>query len=233
VRLLARLAEEDGSVQKDALDALKGFRADYPDGFEVVASSKLLADAQGRAGNRAEAQKVWEDLAARQDVPKGVVHEASLEVVRYLIDGKKYDQARSRLAKVTLPARDPLLPRAQVYGAECQIEKEKYADADKVLKAVLAGGADVRLKARASNRLADSYRLQKRAEDAFWQYLWVDVLYNQDAEEHARALYHLSKLFREVRHDDARAGQCRERLLKGERFGGLEYQKRTKGEKER
>ena len=42
---------------------------------------------------------------------------------------------------------------------------------------------------------------------AFWEYLRVDVLYNTDRYEHARALFHLSRLFREVKKDGDRADQ--------------------------
>ena len=63
-------------------------------------------------------------------------------------------------------------------------------------------------------------------ENAFWKYLWVDVLYYQDKTEHARALYNLSKLFDQVKKDEARAKECRNRLKEKE-FNGLDYQQRV------
>jgi hypothetical protein len=87
------------------------------------------------------------------------------------------------------------------------------------------------IKALAANTLGDYYRETGKQEDAFWQYLWVDIVYNQDKHEQAKALYHLSKLFDHVKGDAARAVACRERLLKDKEFSGLEYQKLAAKEK--
>jgi nitroimidazol reductase NimA-like FMN-containing flavoprotein (pyridoxamine 5'-phosphate oxidase superfamily) len=58
----------------------------------------------------------------------------------------------------------------------------------------------------------------------------VDQVYNTDKNEHARALYHLWKLFAQVKNDAARAEGCKERLLKDKDFAGLDYQKRAERE---
>ena len=69
-----------------------------------------------------------------------------------------------------------------------------------------------------------------RLEDALWAYLWVDVVYHQNRQEHAKALYHLYKLFKD-RQDEAKAKQCKERLEKDKQFAGLEYQRLAGAEK--
>ena len=51
----------------------------------------------------------------------------------------------------------------------------------------------------------------------------MDVVYNEDKHEHAKALYYLSKLFVEVKNDPVRAQECRDRLL-GKEFLGQEFQ---------
>jgi hypothetical protein len=53
----------------------------------------------------------------------------------------------------------------------------------------------------------------------------VDVVYNQDRVQHAKALYHLWDLFSKEG-DASRAQECREALMAPE-FAGLEYQKRV------
>src|SRR5262249_10110395 len=60
---------------------------------------------------------------------------------------------------------------------------------------------------------------------------WVDVLYNQKKSEHAKALYHLSKLFKD-RQDEKKAKDCRDRLEKDKAFAGSEYQRLIVNEKE-
>jgi hypothetical protein len=85
------------------------------------------------------------------------------------------------------------------------------------------------VRAAAHNLLGDYYLAKGQPEPAFWEYLYVDTLYTQDRDEHAKALYHLSTLFDKVKRDPARAKQCSERL-KDKQFAGTLYQRRAAGE---
>jgi hypothetical protein len=102
------------------------------------------------------------------------------------------------------------------------------------LKAAVAGAGDDHLKALAYNALGDYYLQNKQPDEAFWQYLRVDAVYNQDREEHARALYHLWKLFETVRADQPRSNESLQRL-EDKALAGTDYQaralKETKGTK--
>ena len=100
--------------------------------------------------------------------------------------------------------------------------------AEKELRTILAGTDDKSVKALAHNTLGDYYTKLKQDEDAFWEYLRVDTLFGEaDRNEHARALYHLIRLFREVKKDADRSLQVEELLTKDQRFSGLEYQKKA------
>jgi len=84
------------------------------------------------------------------------------------------------------------------------------------------------VRAAAHNGLGDYYREKGQVEEAFWHYLRVDVLYSQDLEEQARALYWLSKLYEKKAFegragDPERAKNCRDRLLDA-RFAKTEFQ---------
>jgi len=59
--------------------------------------------------------------------------------------------------------------------------------------------------------------------DAMWDYLWVDVIYNQDREATARALYHLIGVFIALGDKD-KADQTRDRLKK--EYGDTRYGRR-------
>ena len=78
--------------------------------------------------------------------------------------------------------------------------------------------------------LGDYYRIKKQDEEALWEYLKVDALYSQEKEEHAKALYWLSRLFESVQGSKIRAGQCLDRLL-DKTYAGTEYQRKVLGEK--
>ncbi len=228
-RLLARRAEADPSQVDQAVKELSKFIEENPNAWQLTEAARLLGQQYEAAGKKAEAAKVYEDLVARNDLPKEARQEFDFLLARALIQGGKHAQAQARLEKMAkeLPAADPNSGRVQVYLAECQAAAGKYPDAEKGLRAVLDGQADYAVKGMAANTLADCYRLSGKPEEAMWEYLWVDQVYNQDKGEHARALYHLSKLFDSVKHDAARAQACRDRLLKEKDFIGQEFQKRA------
>jgi hypothetical protein len=232
-RLLARRSEEDPTQLEPAIKALNAFLKDHSDGWQIGQAGQILGRLQENNGDFAGAQKTYETMAKNADLPKEMRLDFEMLEVRGLLRVNKHAQAEEKLKKmaVSLPANDPNAVKLQVYLAECQVVAKKYEGAEAKLKAVLAGDADPMVKALAANTLGDYYRETGKPEDAFWQYLWVDVVYNQDKHEQAKALYYLSKLFDQVKGDAARAVACRERLLKDKEFTGLEFQKLAAKEK--
>ncbi len=79
----------------------------------------------------------------------------------------------------------------------------------------------------AYNLLGDYYSRKGQAEEAFWNYLRVDAMYNEDIEEQAKALYRLTTLFDKVKKDPIRGKEYADRL-QGTRFAGTTYQKLAK-----
>jgi predicted negative regulator of RcsB-dependent stress response len=153
--------------------------------------------------------------------------------VQGLIRANKHAQAQTKLEKMAreiLPT-DPQAARVQVHLAQCQVVAKNFGPAEAKLKELVGANIDGGVKGLVYNTLGDICQETKRPDDAFWNYLWVDVVYNQDKHEQAKALYNLAKLFSEVRNDPARAQQCRERLLHDKDFQGLAYQKLAAKEK--
>jgi hypothetical protein len=184
---------------------------------------------QEQKKDSAAALATYEEAADNAATPQEVRNQFALMAVRYLLRQKKHNEALRRAKKVeaSLSRDDPQAPRARVYAAACQTALNQLEGVEKQLKQVLQSGAENDVRAMACNTLGDYYRAKKQPDDAFWQYLWVDVYYNQDREEVARALYHLSKLFVEVRKDTVRSKACRDRLCDETQFGGLEYHKQA------
>jgi hypothetical protein len=225
-RLLAAQADEGTEPADPAIKALVQFKAEHPNSWEIVPCTRLLGRLQAGKGDLAAAQKTYEAAANRTDVPPEFRQECQLRVVEALLAARQHAEAEKRLQGLAggLAKDDPQAARVQVYLAKCQIVAGKGAEAEAQLRAILGGAADGLTKGPACNTLAEYYRQGNRPEDAFWLYLWVDVLYNQDREAHAEALYHLSKLFQQVKNDAARAQECQERLAQGKEFVGSKYQ---------
>ena len=111
--------------------------------------------------------------------------EFGLLVVRYLLRKNKHTEAatRARAVQEGLAADDPLAMRLKVYLAACDVAARKFDAVEKDLKAVLDSNADNDVKALARNTLGDYFRASGEGDKAFWEYIWVDVHYNQDREE--------------------------------------------------
>jgi lipopolysaccharide biosynthesis regulator YciM len=112
-----------------------------------------------------------------------------------------------------IPADDPQAVRVQIYLAHCLGASGKLPEAVTQLEGLIAKTPEKDLKALAYNALGDCYRSNGRNKDALWPYLWVDVIYHHDKEEHLRAMEQLAKIFDE-QGDKARAKQYRDRLKK-------------------
>lgn len=229
---LVWLAEEEPDRLDAAIKELQQFQADHPDGWQTIPAAQLLASLQERKGDTAAAQKTYEALAERADIPPELRKQTELLVVQALIDAEKYPAAKTKLEALQkgLAADDPAAVRVKIYLADCQAATGKADAAQKEIEALMAKTEDPEVLGLARNTLGDSYRRQggpKNLEAAFWQYLWVDVLYSQDRQQHARALWNLSKMFKEVKLDDTRAEECLARLANDKKFAGLEYQKKA------
>lgn len=231
-RLLARLAEDDPTQLDPAIQALQKFQTNHATAWQTSEAAKTVARLLEKKGDLAGAQKIYANLAGRKDIPKEVRQQADLLVCKALIDNNQHAAAEQKLQDLSkgLPADDPQALRVQVYLADCLSVSGKANDAEKQLQTIIGKATEPDVLALAYNTLGDCYRRQATPADldkAFWQYLWVDVKYNQDRQEHARALYQLSKLFEQVRKDATRAGECRKRLVEDKQFAGSEYQKRA------
>ena len=124
----------------------------------------------------------------------------------------------------------PLQTFLDICLVQSQIGQNNLTQAELQLLGVLKVATDPTQRAVAHNLLGDYWLQKGKPEDAFWHYLRVDVLYHQDREEHAKALYQLSKLFDKPKSDLSRAEECRKRLLSSE-FDGTIAQRRAKEEK--
>jgi tetratricopeptide (TPR) repeat protein len=222
--LLVKLAETEPARLDEARNTLVAFKDKYTKNWEYPRVMQILARIQESQGKYDDARRTFEEMASRPELPDELRGQANFALVRMLLRAGQFEPAESRLQDLEKIVKEPAdTARLQVYKVELQVKKGQPGDAEKQLKTILGGPVDD-AKAHAANVLGDFYQAAKRHEDALWQYLWVDVLYNKDPDEHARALFHLSKLFKDVRNDDTLAKKAREKLLDPQ-FAGSEYQR--------
>jgi tetratricopeptide (TPR) repeat protein len=228
----ALLAQDNPAMTADAIKALAAYKRAYPSGWEIVPALKQLGQLQEASGQVDEARKTYEELADLPGVPKEMKQESDLLVARLYLRGGKYAEAEKRLEGLSkaLGRDDPQRAFIMAYLADSQMGQGNLKQAEAQLREAIRSSSNPRLRGLAYNLLGDYYVKAGKPDEAFWQYLRVDVMYNEDVEEQARALYHLRTLFDKVKRDPIRARECANRLL-DKRFAGTLYQRRAKDEK--
>jgi len=227
-----RLAKDDPKKADDAIKALTDYKAANKGGWEIVPCVRTLTALLEQKGDIKAAKDAYEELAGNDALPPEVRLAGNLKAVKLLMRAGDYKGAQGKLEAVAgdLKADDPQRAYVTVYLAQSRMAQNKLDKAvEDDLKAVAAGGDDG-AKGLAHNALGEYYERSQKPDEAFWHYLRVDVLYNQDREEDARALYHLWKLFGEARKDPVKSQQCYDRLV-SPAFAGTEYQARALEEK--
>ncbi|HZY85157.1 MAG TPA: hypothetical protein VFE78_10030 [Gemmataceae bacterium] len=229
--VLARQAEDDSSKLDAAVAALNAYQKDFSTGWEVVPCLKLLAKLQEDKGDAAGALETYKSLATVPGVPPALQQESTVLVARLLLRGGKPAEAEAALKglEAKLSTTDPQRASVVVFLAQSRLAQGQLGQVEAPLRAAIQNTSDAAVRAAAHNLLGDYYMVKGQPEPAFWEYLYVDTLYNQDREEQAKALYHLSTLFDKVKRDPTRAKQCAERL-KDKQYAGTLYQRRAAGE---
>jgi TolA-binding protein len=225
------LAREAGDKKAlaEAVGKLKEFVTKHPKTWHLMRAAKMLALAQLDLEQYADAEQTYQ-LLAKADVPEVVRADAEVQALLVTMRAGKYAEAETRLRGLIdkLP-KGPEQIRAKVALAECLAAAKKVPEAKAVLKKVLDDTRDKQMRALAYNTMGYCYWANEQWQDARWEFLWVDTIYNQDRNQHAKALYYLADIFARLGEGE-RARECRELLL-GEQFAGTEFHARARAEK--
>jgi tetratricopeptide (TPR) repeat protein len=241
VRLVGMNAEGETATsftRGDAVNHLRRFLKEHPDSrFTVDAldlMGRLILRDDGSAaevitGLRAVKQKhggAAKELGQRCDLLES--HVLLQEGQNLFADKPEEAKARYKEAAAKLTELAKVVDKSAAYDvrvglAECQAALGQLQAAVKELDAILKDAPDDRVRMLAYLTRGDCYRMNKQYRDAMWDYLWIDVIYNQDREATARALYQLIAVFTELG-DNPKADQTKERLKK--EYGDTRYGKR-------
>jgi tetratricopeptide (TPR) repeat protein len=225
--LRGKKSQEDNSVAdaKAAITGLRAFVSANPTAWELPRALILLAKLQNDSKDYAGAEQSFSEIL-KLDVSEEVKNDARLQSALANIALGKHTVAESKLAELlkALPKNSPTLGRVLVAQSECLIAASKVDEAVDLLKKAIKDSDDKNLRAIAYNTLGENYAKQNQWKEALWEFLWVDVVYNQDKNEHARALFHLIQVFEQLAEPD-KAAQVRATLLEPT-FAGTEYQRK-------
>jgi tetratricopeptide (TPR) repeat protein len=223
--LTARQALDDGTDLDPAINLLSEFKTNHENSWQITSCLLLLGNLQTQAKHYKEAEQTYLDLAKADVVPQ-TQHEAELLAALVSAKAGKAQAALDKLQKLeATAAKDSVFHgRIKIAQAECLAAAKKESDALALLNQVAKNTNDNVLKALAYNTLGVCHFQAERLKEARWDFLWVDVVYNQDKEEHAKALYYLARIFDKLDEKD-RAQECRQTLLGERAFRGMEWQR--------
>jgi tetratricopeptide (TPR) repeat protein len=223
--LTARQALDENGDLGPAIKRLSDFKTRHPDSWQITACLQLLGRLLTDTKQYAEAEQAYLTLA-EANVPVDTKQEAKLMAAQVSARAGKHAEALKKLQALSaeLPKDSKYQGRAKIAQAECLLASQKNAEAVAMLRQVTKETADKNLKAIAYNTLGLSYYNGEQLKEARWEFLWVDVVYNQDKAEHAKALYYLSKIFDKL-DEKERAQECRDTLISDRAFAGMEWQR--------
>lgn len=228
--LLARQAEFEGKAPDAAIDALKKYKSKHADSWQIVPCLQLLGRLQLDQKDFDGARETYSELA-NANVPDDAKQEAQLLVIQVSIRAGKSAEAKSALEAFvkSLPEKSKYAVRAKVTQSELQMAAKDYDGAMKILTQAAKETTDRDLKAIIYNAKGVCLFEKQDYKAARWEFLWVDVAYNQLKAEHAKALYYLAKCFDEM-NDQEKAQECRELLLHDRAFANSEWRARAQKE---
>ncbi len=201
-QLLAESALGDPSRAAEAVALLDAVVKAYPNGRHVVAALDSLTRLQLQKGDFAAVEKTIADMAK---LPQSADRAA---VLRAKLFDKKgdHDKAIAEYDRLIQGSPDGSLRQreARLAKAESLVATKKFAEAEADVRAVIKSSPaeDYQAQSAAYNTLGDCLRAAGKPKDALNAYLFTDLLYSKDKEQHPRALAHLSKLWRELKRDD-------------------------------
>jgi tetratricopeptide (TPR) repeat protein len=227
-----------------AIDALRKFKDAHPDARQTVEALDMLSRLLVMDGKPAdEVVKAFQTLRAKHAENKEISNRCDLFESQLLLqEGQlllkdradeaknKYTQAQTKLTAMLQGAEKADALRVRIGLAECKAALGKQEEAIKDIETVYKeAGDDNNLKAAVHLGRADCFRLNKQFREAMWDYLWVDVVYNQDREQQARALFYLQECFDGLKDSDptatSKAKDARDRLQNDPRLKDTRYQK--------
>lgn len=209
--LAALQAASDPNHLKPAIEGLTKFMDKNPDAWQIIAFPKMLVPLQIKANDLDGAEQTLAKLVKTPKLPEDLKQECNIMGVRILMEAKKYPDAEKKIRDLMKEIKDETqLARMRVSLAECMDFAKKTADAKKELKEITKiNNPDT--KALAYNALGECHLRHKETHDALWNFLYVDMVYNQNKEEHERAMRNLVVVFKELK-DEKKSAQYADAL---------------------
>lgn len=210
-RVLYELSKADPARTDEAISALDAFVKANKTSRHLGPALEALARLTLNKGQADRAEQALNSLSA---IPWAADRAAVLKA-RVLAGKGKKEEALQALDKLTstAPKGSARYDEARLARGELLAAAGQFAEAEKTIREVIAETPPEKgdFQAQAHNALGDCLRSAGKQKDALFAYLETDILYDQDKEQHARALFQIAQLWRDLK-QPARADEVMGRL---------------------
>ena len=229
--LSLKLASDRASVDQ-AVSKLQFFARQHADSWQINLVMPMIAQVQMDNREYKEAEKTFKRWPRWRSFPPKSATEAELMVVTVAVrDGEhRGGQQEARRSRKKAGQHTGLQVARQDgpgRGAR-RLEAIRQGHPD-TPRDILKTTTDKATEAAAHNTLGETLFKQGNYTEARWEFLWVDTIYNQDRNQHAKALYFSGKPSSSSIRPSGQ--ECRETLLNDRQFTGTEYQKMALSQK--
>ena len=197
---------------KEAAKGVEQYLLANKTGWEVWPMARTATRLQMELGDHATAARTWAAVAASPELPADLKTEAALQEIEALIRSKQYPVAGARSEAISKavtvgPAKD----RLTIYQIAAKAGQDNPAGGAPLIEAEIAKTKDPGVRATGYLMKGELFMAADKPREAMWEFLWVEVVYNQDRDEAAKAMIRTSESFR-LQNDEDRAKAYRERL---------------------
>lgn len=225
---------EDKKAITAAGKLMNEFLKDYPESFHFLQANEVVGDLLAASQKYEEAEKFyntveskapWPDFKMRAGVSKGRTlqaqgkNEDALKVFEKVLDQGKSDESPLVVRQRTL---------ATLGKASCLATTDKSEEAVKLLEELIAKAdpEEAELHALAYNALGNCHEKANRLKEARMAFLHTHILFPTVPQAHAEALFHLTKLWKDLGDAD-RSQEMQKQLL--ERYPDTIWAKKSTG----
>ena len=193
----AKLALRGASDVKAAARDVGTFLKQHSNSFRYYDACEVMGDLAMSLGRSEVASVYYGKLTKSKS--EAVSARGALLLGDALVLSGDVDRAREMYIRCEQADDTRLQAMGQLAVATCTAPSDPAAAIRKIEKVIAENDSeDIELFARAYNALGSAFVTAGKTESALDAYLHTDLLFYRDAEKHAEALYHLSKLWAEV-----------------------------------
>ncbi len=218
-----KVALSSGGDKAKAMQAMLAFVRAAPTSFHFFDAAELLGDLSLANGDYEQAGKYYGAISSKAPWPEYKMR-AMMSEAKALIAQDDFTRAAAKYDAILSLKSDSKEARrqktfAQIGKARCIAETGSPDEGIAMLEKIIAenDAADTELFGRAYNAMGDCQRKAGKTKEALMAYLHVDILFYAEPELHAQSLYHLSKLWADVKNSDRAAAA---RTLLNDRYSG-------------